>query len=251
MPSYRYIKDIDPNDLKPEGPQEYTRKEKISNWWRYHWKVLVVVLIIAALVVAFVVEMVRRTDPDLTLAIIVPGTLPDSLTAKLEEQLATLVGDLNGDGQVYVSVEVYTVYQYSDEEDASGGGAVEDAYAQMAGTTKLAGALSSGDVMIFIADPDSAQSYQDSFGLFAGEDTASLPEGTPVEEIGVAFGDLPALAGLDLEFELMDGTMVDGAVVLANYRIGIRPLADTSLENKQGSVDSWYEAKDFLDSLAA
>ena len=46
MASYRYERDIKPEDLVPEKPRELTPAEARANWWHYHW--YYVVLIAAA-----------------------------------------------------------------------------------------------------------------------------------------------------------------------------------------------------------
>ena len=75
MASYRYERNIRPEDLVQEPPRVLTPKERRANWWHYHW--YYVALILAALLAAgwyawqnltavrpdYVVTVVSRTDP--------------------------------------------------------------------------------------------------------------------------------------------------------------------------------------------
>ena len=92
MASYRYERDIKPEDLLPDQPPELTPAQQRANWWHYHW--YYVVLIAAALLaVGYTVAVVSRTDPD------------TAFLSQLETQLEALAGDVNGDGKVKVTVK--------------------------------------------------------------------------------------------------------------------------------------------------
>ena len=98
MASYRYERDIKPEDLIQETPPPLTPAQQRANWWHYHW--YYVVLIAAALLAVgyFVWNRVTEVQPDYTVAV-VSRTDPDTaFLSQLETQLEALAGDVNGDG---------------------------------------------------------------------------------------------------------------------------------------------------------
>ena len=105
MASYRYERDIKPEDLIQETPPPLTPAQQRANWWHYHW--YYVVLIAAALLAVgyFIWNRVTEVQPDNTVAV-VSRTDPDTaFLSHLETRLETLAGDVNGDGKVKVTVK--------------------------------------------------------------------------------------------------------------------------------------------------
>lgn len=51
MASYRYERDIRPEDLIPDQPPQLTPAQRRANWWHYHWY-YVALLLCAALAAA-------------------------------------------------------------------------------------------------------------------------------------------------------------------------------------------------------
>lgn len=105
MASYRYERDIKPEDLIQETLPPLTPAQQRANWWHYHW--YYVVLIAAALLAVgyFVWNRVTEVQPDNTVAV-VSRTDPDTaFLSHLETRLETLAGDVNGDGKVKVTVK--------------------------------------------------------------------------------------------------------------------------------------------------
>ena len=104
MASYRYERNIRPEDLVQEPPRVLTPKERRANWWHYHW--YYVALIPAALLAAgwyawqnltavrpdYVVTVVSRTDP------------APELLEQVQAQLEAVGSDENGDGRITVEV---------------------------------------------------------------------------------------------------------------------------------------------------
>lgn len=97
-------------DVKPEQPITMTRQERVRNWIDYHWKQMLLILILVICIVSLTLYTlgVGRTSPDYQIACI--GSC--ALSEKAEEALAAAVAaageDLNGDGQVLVTVNQYT-----------------------------------------------------------------------------------------------------------------------------------------------
>lgn len=263
MPSYQYLRDIKPDEVKPPPPPEYSKQDKAKNWWQYHRVWVALGLVLAVVVGYFIYGQVTRVNPDLTLGIVAPGDLPGELVEKLEQGLVPYVEDWNGDGRVAVSVEVYTVASSSsgiadvsgsaglEAYSVQGAGQTEDAYAQMAGVVRLSSAFEIGEVMVFMCVGDGAQFYQDQYGIFALPDGTAAPEGTDAEELTVRFGSQAGLEALDLTFtmSLYEDIEFDGQKILQDYRLGIRALHDTALENKKEGRERWSNGKAFLENI--
>lgn len=93
-------------DVKPAEKKELTPEEKRRNWWAYHkWYVLIGVagLILAANLVFDAVSNVRAA-PDYTITYVGSAPLAEGVAPALEECIAELGEDLNGNGQVQVEV---------------------------------------------------------------------------------------------------------------------------------------------------
>lgn len=99
-------------DEKPREKRELTPKEKWKNWWDYH-KWHVVIAIVAVLFLASFVSdyMEARMDqPDYQIAYVCSDSyLSEDAVAALENALAEMGEDLNGDGQVLIRVNQYPV----------------------------------------------------------------------------------------------------------------------------------------------
>lgn len=66
MASYRYERDIKPEDLIPEAPRTLTKAEARANWWHY-----VALLVLAVLAAGyFVWSRVTEVKPDYTVAVV-------------------------------------------------------------------------------------------------------------------------------------------------------------------------------------
>ena len=93
-------------DVKPAEKKELTPEEKRRNWWAYHrWYVLIGVagLILATNPVFDAVSNVRAA-PDYTITYVGSAPLAEGVAPALEERIAALGEDLNGNGQVQVEV---------------------------------------------------------------------------------------------------------------------------------------------------
>jgi len=118
-------------DVKPDAPVELTRAEKRKNWWYYHkWHVGAVVLL-AAVIVSIVWPIVNRVTPDVQVAYVGEMPLPEDAAAALEEALAGLTEDLNGDGKVLVELRQYVSAGLDGRALAAAGSPVTDATGQM------------------------------------------------------------------------------------------------------------------------
>ena len=93
MASYRYERDIKPEDLVQEESRELTPAEARANGWHYHWYY---VALIAAAVLAlgyFAWQRATTVEPD------------EAFLSALETKLESLSEDINGDGKIKVEVK--------------------------------------------------------------------------------------------------------------------------------------------------
>lgn len=173
-------------DVKPREKVELTPAEKRKNWWYYHkWHVLIgVVLAIIGGNLIYSALGIGQVRPDYRFAYVGASALPEDTAAALEAGLASLGEDVNGDGQVAVSLRQYPLYS-------------ADPQTVMAAQIQLTADLAEGESYFFLLeDPERFQRDYHSLCRLDG----SLPE----EDDGSAGGtywlweQCPALAGLEL-----------------------------------------------------
>lgn len=70
MASYRYERDIKPEDLIPEAPRQLTPAETRANWWHYHWYYVALVAAAVLAIGYFVWSRVTEVKPDYTVAVV-------------------------------------------------------------------------------------------------------------------------------------------------------------------------------------
>lgn len=177
-------------------PRAYTRQEKAANWWHYHWIALAVAVAVI-LVAAWVVhDALSQTEPDLRVGCVGAHALPAETAEALQQALLPYAADRNGDGEVVVQVNSYTV-TFTGQSSAET--AVADPYAQMAGITQLSAELGpDGSTWLFL--------LEDPAGFQAQTMSLQYPDGTvpPDGEAGdwqqmvCRWSDCPILTALDL-----------------------------------------------------
>lgn len=254
MPSYQYLREESPNLPSSDPPPEYTKKEKAKNWWHYHWLIVVGVIIGVALIAYFIVSMVFQTKPDYTVGIITTADVSAELTEKLSQELVPFFDDKNGDGQVIIDVISYSV-TYSDEEESTSNASSEavatpkDPYSQMAGVTKLSGALASNDQFIFLVDPAQAAFYQEAFGIFGNPDGTVPDEDADLSQLAPLLKNCPTLSQLDLKYSAYTDTEIDGQDSLGDFYITLRPVYGTAVEKRNGGIENWETNKKIYQTL--
>ena len=105
MASYRYERDIKPEDLVQEKPRELTPAEARANWWHYH---CYYVALIAAAVLAlgyFAWQRATTVEPDDTVTVVGRTEPDEAFLNALETKLESLSEDVNGDGKIKVEVK--------------------------------------------------------------------------------------------------------------------------------------------------
>ncbi len=164
-----------------------TPAEKRKNWWHYHKWHVAIGLTLAVLCVYLLCQAlgVGQIRPDYQVAYVGTDALPEDTAAAIERAFAALGEDLNGDGQVVVRLNQY----------ASAGGADTGAAAS-AGVTLMADLLECESYFFLLENPAWFQANYHSLCRLDG----SLPEDGDysADGISLAWGDCPALAGMEL-----------------------------------------------------
>lgn len=119
MASYRYERNISPEDLVPEKPRELTPAEARANWWHYHWYYVVLIAAAVLLVGYFVWSRVTEIKPDYTVAVVGCVDPDAAFLSEVETKLEAVVDDVNGDGKVKVNVKSIWLALDYDEQDSS------------------------------------------------------------------------------------------------------------------------------------
>ena len=251
MASARYTLNIDPEDLKPDEPIEYTKKQKAANWWYYNWKIVAVVAVLVAIAGHYVWKAITTVHPDEQIALVSAQPLPTELQTALEQALGGVMEDSNGDGQVLAQIRSY---QVSLEQPDTSGSAAQDVgdamtdmtngYMQMAQSTVLTADLASGDAYIFLVDEPEA--FQNAYGVLAREDGSMPDEDNLLDGVEwYNWRDCPVLASLDLgEYNTMAGEVVTGQEYMSRFVVGHRSNAG----DEEGNLDA---ADALFDALTA
>ncbi|MCI8525730.1 MAG: hypothetical protein HFF17_07370 [Oscillospiraceae bacterium] len=174
-------------DVRPEKQTSMTPRERRRNWWDYHkWHVAAGAVGLFVLVrIVLTMLGVGKAEPDYQIAYVGAYALPQSTAEAVEQAVAAMAEDCNGDGQVVVSLRQYATGSELQPEAA------------MAAITALVADISECESYIFLLeDPED---FQRDFQLLAPLRGAPAPDGTdPWEDCCLSWSACPALAGLDL-----------------------------------------------------
>ena len=239
MASYRYERDIDPEDLKPRREKQYTRKERWANWWDYNLKwVLLIGAALAFAAYCFIGQYFFTPKADYNVAVVAPYYLPEDTVNALQTELAPYGEDRNGDGKVVVTLNVYTLdYSSGDTETESA------AYLTMAGTTKLAADVQGGLSSVFLLyDP---AGFEESTGTLRYLD-GTLPAPESDDDwwnMVYKWTDCPVLTGLALGDYRPDTTQNRSGSsqdYMAQFYVGMRGAWNSgTADNLAGGEELW------------
>lgn len=189
MASYRYERNISPEDLVPEKTRELTPAEARANWWHYHWYYVVLIAAAVLAVWYFVWSRVTEVKPDYTVAVV--GRIdPDAaFLSEVETKLEAAADDVNGDGKVKVNVKSIWLALDYDGQDSSLRKLMESSEDKLNSDFYLC------ESMIFIVDDPAAMEQR--YGCFRLLDGTDPQEGDSlsVSDFAVLLDDT-ALAGV-------------------------------------------------------
>lgn len=242
MASARYTLNIDPEDLKPDEPIEYTKKQKAANWWHYNWKIVAVIAVVVAVAGYYAWKALTAVHPDQQIALVSADALPEEVSNALEQALSGLVEDANGDGKTTAEIRSYQLDLKAVDIGSTGAGTSTEAststegaedmgeamndmtngYMQMAQSTVLTADLSTGEAVIFLLDEPEA--FQRAYGVLSAADSTLAPEENPLDGVEwFAWSDCPVLASLDLgEYTTATGETVDCQEYMSRFVVARR-----------------------------
>lgn len=180
-------------DVEPEKPRILTPREKRKNWWDYHkWLVLLAVAVIGITIYLILGAFgVGKVHPDYQIAYVGSNELPADTAEALVTELESLGEDLNGDGEVVITLHQYCADKTADTQDDT------QAMKQYASEVELIADLSECDSYFFLLeDPEQFQKTYQSL---------AMPDGSCPGEFDFSWedkvylwSDCPVLAELDL-----------------------------------------------------
>lgn len=154
--------------------KEETRK-KIDNFWYYYKIHVLVVVFILFVASAFIKDIVTKVDYDYSVAFVTEEMMTNEEISSIQSVFEREAEDLNGDGEIHVEVQNYTIPQ----------GDSADPQLVAAGQTKLTVDIQEGTSMIFFLSPGCYESYKDSGVLPADEsEYIKFSDCTGYEEAG-------------------------------------------------------------------
>ena len=154
--------------------KEETRK-KIDNFWYYYKIHVLVVVFILFVAGVFIKDIVTKVDYDYSVAFVTEEMMTNEEISSIQSVFEREAEDLNGDGEIHVEVQNYTIPQ----------GDSADPQLVAAGQTKLTVDIQDGTSMIFFLSPGCYESYKDSGVLPADEsEYIKFSDCTGYEEAG-------------------------------------------------------------------
>ena len=211
-------------------------KKRLKNWWYYNKWLVLGGLVLAVLLFDFgrSIYLNHVNRPDFQVACL--GTpLPQGTVDALEQALAQIGPDLNGDGQVRVRVNCYAVCTREEPADPAA------AYADQ---TKLFADIQAGDSFLFLME--NPEAFQEQAGILTRLD-GTFPLDTPDSELPVylPWSACPVLTGLELgrftDPMLGDGFSVDNQLVLEPLFLGHRSPSSTDSAVNEACEAFWRQ----------
>ena len=177
---------MDQISMKKPQMKEETRK-KIDNFWYYYKIHVLVVVFILFVASVFIKDIVTKVDYDYSVAFVTEEMMTNEEISSIQSVFEREAEDLNGDGEIHVEVQNYTIPQ----------GDSADPQLVAAGQTKLTVDIQEGTSMIFFLSPGCYESYKDSGVLPADEseyikfsDCTGYEEAGSPKELGDLMGEL-------------------------------------------------------------
>lgn len=165
---------MDKISMKKPQMKEETRK-KIDNFWYYYKIHVLVVVFILFVASVFIKDIVTKVDYYYSVAFVTEEMMTNEEISSIQSVFEREAEDLNGDGEIHVEVQNYTIPQ----------GDSADPQLVAAGQTKLTVDIQDGTSMIFFLSPGCYESYKDSGVLPADEsEYIKFSDCTGYEEAG-------------------------------------------------------------------
>lgn len=232
--------------IEADHPGHMTKAQRRKNWWHYYkWYVTVGVILAAALIhlIGSALGLFTKS-PDLQIAYVGAGRLPDDTVSALEQIFASLIDDYNQDGEILVQLN-----QYIRDNNAAD---AETAYAQYASEISLLGDISDCESYLFLMDDPGR--FQREFQILAMPD-GSCPGDADYSADGkvILWADCPLLAASEAGSyaEIIGGQSVNGdnQKLFANLYLGRRYFYnDRTAENREDCDSLWELLVDSIEN---
>jgi hypothetical protein len=218
--------------------REYTKKEKFLNWLHYNklWVAAVALVIWVTGSMLWNVLGIGQSQPDYCFAYVGSRELSAETVEILEKALASFGTDLNGDGQVVVSLTQHITADPTNTDNMM--------YGYAADMTVLADITEGESTFFLLEDP---VSFQISFQILAHLD-GSIPAEEDFEALDKVYlwKNCPALASLELgmyEDKYLDLTET-GEIqdLLSGLYLGRRYFFDPSQQKNPDADDALWRA---------
>ena len=220
-----------------EQQKTYTRRQRLENWFHYNklWVFAVLVILWVAGSMVWNLLGIGRNEPDFRILYVGSRQLPEDCVQALEQALADLAEDCNGDGTVTVSLTQCVRANGSIESQMYGYGSE---------ITVLADITEAESHFFLLEDP---VDFQLSFQILGNLD-GSIPAGDDFEALNKVFrwADCPVLASLELgtyEDSYLDITEA-GEIqeLLQNLYLGRRYFHDPAQQKYPEADNRFWQA---------
>lgn len=200
---------------------ELTDKKSVrKNWWHYHKVYLLVGVIALALVGSFIHSIVSKVTPDYQVAFLTAYVWPEDTLEELQNHLQLYGEDLNGDGEVVVQLNTYSLGGMQDED--------ADPTQMQAIIVRITADISEMESVIFLHDEEGFASLLNMGveGLFVYRDGTDMPDdATDYENAMRNWADVPGLEAFHVQASSLDYlTPEDIDDILREYRVSLRVL---------------------------
>lgn len=220
--------------------REYTRKEKLSNWWYYHKWLVLGCLIAIAILVMILKDQFGRPTPDYQIAVAAKLELPVDTADAIAREITPYCEDLNGDGQILITFKQFTV-------DFDGMNENTNAYSQMAGVTHLFAELNQDHDcrIILLEDPVSFEAGTNALLNLDGSVPAA-EDASDQQPMWYSWNDCPVLAALPLGrykgYTVMDTQEGDSQDVMSGFSIARLYIDPDKMTDLTASGDTLWNA---------
>lgn len=199
------------NEIKPK-----TFGEKLSHFFYYNWKALVITALCLAVVVFATVSCLNKKKPDIKIVVYDNRILADMYIPQIQDYFAQFCKDYNNDGEVYVQV-INCTYQTG----------VSTAQYQNTMMQRLQSVVVTDDECMLIITGDMGKKYFNDYLSGVLEE-----EGTPLRE------------------EYYKCALDEDIPVPNNVKIYVRNIKGTLLEDNENAQKAISNGKEFIENMS-
>ena len=201
-----------------ESTEPKTFKEKLQNFWFYNRIAVFSVLFVAIVMAVGIVQCASRVDYDLNIVLYTASPVDDGKTQMMSEYFKKFCSDVNGDGEVNISV-------------------LNCSYASE-GNLQLNQAVDTKVQALLVSEPESMLFIVDDVTLAR---LNSIPSTTPLFSDG----------GIDLSDSFYSSVQSEDLINLPdNLKLVRRNIADTTMQKNKNAAACYKAAGLLLEKVA-